>query len=250
MSNSVILIIAGLDPTGGAGISADIRAVSAMGAVVAPVISAIANQGHREGVAVHPVDEADFAEALDSALTADPQAVKIGMAGNARTIEVIADRLAPLSERIPIVLDPVLRSSSGMELADLDATEALIERLFPIAALVTPNLDEAGRFASMRIASLEDILSAGARIAGATAAVLIKGGHSAGIPIDYLFQREEVREFQSERVPGEFRGTGCALASLIACGLARGEALPRAVSSAKARLTAALGQSIPPYIRY
>lgn len=250
MANSVILIIAGLDPTGGAGISADIRAVSSMDAFAAPVISAIANQGHREGVAVHPIEEGVFAEALDSALTTDPQAVKIGMAGNARTIEIIADRLAPLSERIPIVLDPVLRSSSGMELADLDATEALIERLFPIATLVTPNLDELERLSGYKVATTEDIAHAGARLSSSTNALLVKGGHLKGIPIDYLFQHGEILDFHSERVPGEFRGTGCALASLIACELARGEALPGAVSSAKARLTSALGQSTPPYIRY
>ncbi|HHS49671.1 MAG TPA: hydroxymethylpyrimidine/phosphomethylpyrimidine kinase [candidate division Zixibacteria bacterium] len=245
-----ILVISGLDPTGGAGISADIRAISSCGNIVAPVISAFANQGNSEGGHVHVTPLPVFDEAMDFALSTTPDTVKIGMLGTREIIEVVAGKLSSLKHLPPIVIDPVMSSTSGMKLLSTDGIEALVERLFPIATLITPNIAEAEALTRIKIEKERDIEAAGEFLITRCRAVLIKGGHIAGPPTDYFFSGEGTRKFSSERVSGEFRGTGCALASLIASNLADGLSIFSAVKTAKDSLTVAMKQSEPPYLMF
>ena len=248
MLSTAILVIAGLDPTGGAGIAADVRVCGARGFSSSVVVTAIANQTHDVGLTVRPLDAAVVSESLEAALSVGPAAIKIGMLANAGVVRVVADRLTALDGCPPIVVDPVMASSSGMELLDEDGLAAMVERLFPISTLVTPNWDEAAALSGIEVDSVRSAFEAGDIIRKLAPAVLVTGGHSDGDPVDVLVDRSGRIELPSPRVDGDFRGTGCALSSLIAMELAKGKGLREAVLSAKGVLAASLARSKPPYI--
>ena len=231
-----VLVVAGLDPSLGAGLAADLDAVRAAGAEAWLVASAITAQGSG-GARGYEATSVPFLLTQIDALVSGrerPRAVKVGMLGTSLLARALATRLsaAPLT-RAPLVLDPVLAASSGAPLLDTagvppgDALAPLLAR----ARLATPNLPELAALTGL------DVSTDDAAIAAAWAlpcrAVLVKGGHREGPPVDALVEGRRVVRFAGRRRPGTARGTGCRLASAIAAHLALGAPLEEAVRRAK-----------------
>jgi hydroxymethylpyrimidine/phosphomethylpyrimidine kinase len=249
MASDIIAIIAGLDPTGGAGISADIRAASAMGASCSVAATAIALQNHNEGFSVETIPPEVFRRNLECCFSISPSAFKVGMLGTVEIAQIVFEFLENTSA--PIVIDPIIESSSGMRLIDDDGLESLRCSLFPLATLVTPNIHETEKLSGMTIDNSFDIISAGVKIAEKyQTSVLIKGGHSKSAPTDYLICPQGITEFSGKRVEGNFRGTGCSLSTLITVGLAKGNNLQTAVENAKTILENAMANSTPPSLTF
>lgn len=231
-----VLIIAGSDPSGGAGVQADIKTVTALGGYAAAAITALTVQNTVGVRSVHPVSPEIIRDQIAAALDdIGADAIKIGMIGERAAGAAIADALLELAPTVPLVLDPVLVATSGDPLADAAMPSLLIERLVPISAVVTPNAQEAARFAGVAIRSTDDLAAAGAALVrrGATAA-LVKGGHLEGeVVVDALVTLEGVRLFNSPRIATtSTHGTGCTLASAIAVGIAQDMPLAAAVKRA------------------
>ncbi|MBV2184997.1 MAG: bifunctional hydroxymethylpyrimidine kinase/phosphomethylpyrimidine kinase [Rhizobium sp.] len=239
-----VLSIAGSDPSGGAGIQADLKAFSARGVYGMAALTALTAQ-NTEGVsAVHAVPP-DFVAEQIRMVFADVRvdAVKIGMIANAAIAEAVAGALKP-HLGIPVVLDPVMVAKGGASLLDPRAVEALTNRLLPLATLVTPNLPEAAALLGESEASDRDVMEAQAmrlRALGPSA-VLVKGGHLGGTesPDVQVFD-DGARWFDAPRVHTKnTHGTGCSLSSAIAAELAKGSAPQEAVAAAKAWLAGAI----------
>ena len=241
---AIAVTIAGSDSGGGAGIQADLKTFSALGVYGASVITALTAQNTCGVSAIHDVP-ADFIRAQIDAVFSDLDvaAVKIGMLSQAQTIDAVADGLTA-RKSAPVVLDPVMVAASGDPLIADDAVQAIVDRLFPLAALITPNLSEAARLLGRDEARTRDDMETQARaLLGLGArAVLLKGGHFEDSNADdVLVWAEETAWFSAPRHDTKnTHGTGCTLSSAIASGLARGLAMPVAVDQAKAYLTAAL----------
>ncbi len=242
----VVLVIAGSDSSGGAGIVRDVQTLTDFGTDALCVVTAVTAQSNRRVTAVHVIPpEVVLAQIEAAYATRRPDAVKIGMLGNRATVEAVADALARLGDgAAPIVLDPVLLSSSGGALLDEEGRGALRERLLPVATLLTPNVPEAAALLEEESAAGEAALDLQAqRLLGLGArAVLLKGGHAQeSEATDRLAVRNEpLRRLTAPRVGAARRGTGCALASAIAAGLARGRTLPEACQGAKDYVRASL----------
>jgi len=248
MKKRPILIIAGLDPTGGAGVAIDIRVAAAYERPCAVAITACALQTHSRGFTVESTQTDCFTDMLTCALAAHPEAVKIGMLASEPIAEITAEALSQYPE-LPVVLDTVFTSTSGLNLIDKRGKAVVRKKLLPAATLITPNWGEAGELAGLKITTQSEAAEAGKSLfEQAGTPVLVTGGHSDGIPVDILVDSEGIVELPSERVRGEFRGTGCALSSMIAAELADGLPLRRAVLSARAFLAASMANSAPPYI--
>jgi len=239
-----LLSIAGFDPSGGAGIAADLKTFAALGCHGMAVAAALTAQNTQGVRAVH-VPLASFAAAQIDAVfeDIDVAAVKIGMLASAAVVAAVADRLAFHKPRF-IVLDPVLVATSGDALSAADASEAIVQHLFPLATLVTPNFSEVALLSNHAIsADREGMRRAAALLqARGAKAVLVKGGHLNGATSDdLLFDGASYRLFSVPRVvTRNTRGTGCTLSSAIAAYLVRGHALDEAISAAKTYLTGAL----------
>jgi hydroxymethylpyrimidine/phosphomethylpyrimidine kinase len=239
-----LLSIAGLDPSGGAGIAADLKTFAALGCNGMAVIAALTAQNTQGVRAVH-VPLASFVAAQIDAVfeDIDVAAVKIGMLASAAVVAAVANRLAFHKPRF-IVLDPVLVATSGDALSAADASEAIVQHLFPLATLVTPNFAEAARLSDHAIsADREGMRRAAALLhARGAKAVLVKGGHLQGkTSDDLLFHGSSYRLFSVPRVvTRNTHGTGCTLSSAIAAYLAQGHELGEAIGAAKAYLTGAL----------
>ncbi len=237
-----ILSIAGSDPSGGAGIQADLKTFAALGCYGMAAPTALTAQNTRGVSAVHLPPPGFVADQIAAALAdIDVAAVKIGMLGSAAIVEAVAGALADYAG--PIVLDPVLVATSGAALGDDAVIAAMRAHLFARATLVTPNLYEASRL--LDGATLDDadaIEAAARRLRDGPAAWLIKGGHGAGDDaVDLLLDAEGLTRFSSPRqATRNTHGTGCTLSSAIAAALGRGEALRQAVATAKRYLDAAL----------
>lgn len=237
------LIIAGSDSCGGAGIQADIKTCSAIGVYAATAITAITAQ-NTLGVwgiqAITPDMVYRQIEAVVDDLTID--SIKTGMLCNAEIAASIADALQGTD--IPIILDPVMVSTSGHRLLSDDATDVIVQRLFPIAQLVTPNIREAELLSNMAITSEDDIAKAAERIMQkGCKAVLIKGGHISGATAtDRLFTPDgEVRQYTSNFISTRnTHGTGCTLSSAIAAYVAMRYDLPTAIDKAKSYISQAI----------
>lgn len=231
-----VLIIAGSDPSGGAGVQADIKTVTALGGYAAAAITALTVQNTTGVRSVHPV-AADVIRDQIIAVLDDigADAIKIGMIGERAAGLAIADVLVDAAPATPIVLDPVLVATSGDALADAAIPSLLLERLAPIAAVITPNAPEAETLTRTRIAGTADLIAAGRLLIqrGATAA-LMKGGHLEGEDVeDVLVAHDGVRRFRGPRIATtSTHGTGCTLASAVATGLAQGMPLAAAVERA------------------
>jgi len=238
----VVISIAGFDPSGGAGILADIKTFEAFGCFGTAAITSLTSQ-NTVGVygAYHQPPEIVRAQIEPILADFDIAAVKIGMLPTREAIEVVAEIIE--RKRLPnVVLDPVIRSTSGYDLIDDAAAGFLAARLLPLADIVTPNMVEAERLTGLTVTDLEQMKQVGLRLREMSArAVLIKGGHLKDEATDVLVDGFGVRLFSAPRVAtGNTHGTGCTLSSAIAALLARGYELDAAISRAKEYLGAAL----------
>jgi len=230
-----VLAIAGSDSSGGAGIQADLRVIAAHGLHGLSAITAVTAQTSRAVRSVHLVPPRQLLAQIDAAFTDfDVAAVKVGMLGCAAAVDAVADYLREAGAR-HIVLDPVLAASSGTALLPSRGLARLRSRLIPLVELITPNLPEAEALLDRRLRSEDDMRGAGVDLLALGAgAVLLKGGHRRGRDVcDYLFDGESTTVFSHARQPGSVRGTGCALASAIASGLALELSLRDAVARAE-----------------
>ncbi|HEX5183432.1 MAG TPA: bifunctional hydroxymethylpyrimidine kinase/phosphomethylpyrimidine kinase [Allosphingosinicella sp.] len=237
-----ILVVAGSDSGGGAGIQADIRTVTMLGGFAMTAITAITAQNTLGVEAIMPVPADMVLKQIDAVLgDIGADAVKIGMIGGAETAAALAERLERL-EGVPIVFDPVMVATSGDRLAD-DAAVAAFERLMRRATLVTPNAPELAALTGRAIANAGQLQEAAAALSARTgAAILAKGGHLDGEMLtDVLVDNGQAIRFTSARIETPHsHGTGCTLASAIAVHFARGRTSPEAVARARAFLRTAL----------
>jgi hydroxymethylpyrimidine/phosphomethylpyrimidine kinase len=246
----VVLTIAGFDPSSGAGITADIKTIAAHECYGVSCITALTIQSTRGVRRVEALDPALIAETLQELVLDLPiGAVHVGMLGNAQVVEAVADFLSQAC--LPhVVLDPILKSSSGADLLDRAGTQLLIERLLPLAELVTPNLDEASALTGIAVTNLHQMREAAACLHGLGATnVVVTGGHLEKA-IDLLSFRTdrgtETEVFKAERQrSNSTHGTGCAFATALACHLAHGRGLPEAVLLSKAYVSAAIANAHP-----
>jgi hydroxymethylpyrimidine/phosphomethylpyrimidine kinase len=240
-----VLIIAGSDSGGGAGVQADIKTVTALGGYAATAVTAITVQNTLGVRAVHPVP-ADVVEAQARAVLEDigADAVKTGMLGDAALVETVARLLAEADA--PAVVDPVMIAKGGAALLAPEALAAVRACLVPRAALLTPNAPEAGALTGLACATTEDLRRAGEALLEAGAgAVLLKGGHVPGPRVlDLLITPEGETVFEADRIETRHtHGTGCTLASACAAGLAQGLPLPEAVARAWAYVQEAIARA-------
>ncbi len=244
----MVLTIAGSDSSGGAGIQADVNSISANGGHAATVVTAVTAQGGR-GVEEAEVLPARLVRAQIDAVFdgANVAAVKTGMLGSAEIVHVAAEGIRARGPR-PYVCDPVITSSSGFPLLRLDSIGTLVRELFPLASLITPNVDEARALSGIEIRTEKDAEAAGARLLEMGArAVLVKGGHLAASPAtDLLVTPEGSRRFQGTWVSSRHtHGTGCIYSAAIATHLARGLSLAAAIGMAKEFVTEAILWGFP-----
>jgi len=243
MTVPIALSIAGSDPSGGAGIQADLKTFSALGVYGAAVITALTAQNTKGVYGTHQVP-ADFVGAQLDAVFSDLaiDAVKIGMLGDAAAIAAVAAALDRHRAR-NVVLDPVMTASTGADLLQADAVGAL-RTLIARADVVTPNLLEAAALTDAPLARDEAEMQAQAQklLALGAGAVLIKGGHAGGAEsVDLLVEADGSARFTAPRVATKnTHGTGCTLSSAVAAGLAKGLSLNAAVREAKAYISAAI----------
>jgi hydroxymethylpyrimidine/phosphomethylpyrimidine kinase len=231
-----VLVIAGSDSSGGAGIQADIKSITMMGGYAATAVTAVTVQNTRGVSAVHPVP-ADIIEGQIRAALTDIGAdvIKTGMLATAETVELVARLIEELAPQAPLILDPVMVATSGDRLIDDAAETALRERLLPRAFLVTPNIPEAEAMGEGQVKDLETQIAAGeALIELGAHGALIKGGHLDGsVMRDVLVTPHGMRFFERSRIETRStHGTGCTLASAIAGLIAQGVPLADAVQSA------------------
>ncbi len=237
-----VLTIAGSDCSGGAGIQADIKTITAHKMYAMSVITALTAQ-NTTGVAGVMDATPEFVEQQMDMVFTDirPDAVKIGMVSNKDIIVSIAKKLRQYDVRV-VVLDPVMVATSGSRLLKDDAMNALIGQLFPLATVITPNIPEAECLTGMDIQSRPDMSKAAEKIAEFyQGGILIKGGHMSDCSDDLLWMQGKEVWFQSEKIDNpNTHGTGCTLSSAIACGLAAGHSLEQSIQNAKAYITGAL----------
>jgi len=230
-----VLVCAGLDPSGGAGLVADLEALAAAGARGWAVATALTAQGPRGARAVVPAPPEMLLAQVEALLDGSRErlrAVKTGMLGSGANAAALAAILSGRRlARVPLVVDPVLAASSGLPLLEADDARGALEALLARAALATPNWPELEALAGRSLGSEEDAVRA-ARALPARA-VLVKGGHREGAPVDLLVRGRTVVRIRGRRRPGTARGTGCRLASATAGWLARGAPLEEAVRRAK-----------------
>jgi hydroxymethylpyrimidine/phosphomethylpyrimidine kinase len=246
----VVLTIAGFDPSSGAGITADIKTIAAHECYGVSCITALTVQSTQGVRRVEGVDPKFIAETLQE-LVSDfaVEAVHIGMLGNEQVVKVVADFL--VEARLPhVVLDPILKSSSGADLLDAAGTRLLIERMVPLAEVIAPNLDEASVLTGMAVTNLDQMRAAATCLHSLGAAnVVVTGGHLEKA-IDLLSfttprgAQQEVFKADLQR-SNSTHGTGCAFATAIACHLALGRGLPEAVLLAKVYVSAAITNAYP-----
>ncbi|MEM7223875.1 MAG: bifunctional hydroxymethylpyrimidine kinase/phosphomethylpyrimidine kinase [Pseudomonadota bacterium] len=239
-----VLIVAGSDSGGGAGIQADIKTVTALGGFAMTAVTALTAQNTQGVFGVVGIDPAFIRQQMDVVLEdIGADAVKTGMLHDARVIEAVAEVLEPRAGGLPVVVDPVMVAQSGDPLLADDALETLKRRLIPLSDLLTPNRPEAERLSGLTIATVDDMARAGRNLLDQGArAVLIKGGHMEGETLtDVLVWADGEERFESPRIATRhLHGTGCTLASAIATGLAQGLGLQEAVERARAYLQAAI----------
>ena len=238
----VALTIAGSDPSGGAGLQADLKTFHQFGVYGTSVVTLLTVQNTAEVSSVDPLDPAYVEKQLRAVLSdIPPQAAKTGALGTPEIIETVARWAERLS--CPLVVDPVMISKHGASLMAEEARQVLAKRLLPKAFLVTPNLPEASVLCGGVVDSPDSMRDAARTIAElGPSAVLIKGGHMAGDALsDVLLDEDGFHVFATGRIDTvHTHGTGCTLASAIATGIAQGLALPKAVGRAQAYVVAAI----------
>jgi hydroxymethylpyrimidine/phosphomethylpyrimidine kinase len=237
------LTIAGSDSSGGAGIQADIKTMTANGVYAMSAITALTAQNTTGVTGIMEVTPDFLKEQLDCIFTdIRPDAVKTGMVSSSALIEVIAERLR-FYKAVNLVVDPVMVSTSGSKLISDDAIETLKKELLPLAAVITPNIPEAEVLSGREVRNKEDMEAVAKEIREmyGCAAVLCKGGHRINDANDLLYDGRELVWFKGKRIDNpNTHGTGCTLSSAIASGLAKGYDMQTAVRSAKNYISGAL----------
>ena len=232
-SQATALVIAGSDSSGGAGLQADLRTLCAYGVDAYTALTAVTSQTATAVTDVHLVPAASVCAQIDAGLTNAVDVIKIGMLGNADIVDAVAAALSTTTA--PIILDPVLVSSSGGVLLSPEG-EARLTELLPMATLITPNLPEAARLLGRPVVDSDMLDIADALAEHVGTAVLLKGGHASGVDADdILISEHGAFRLSVARLDGVgMRGTGCMLSSAIAAGLALDSELLEAVIAAKA----------------
>jgi hydroxymethylpyrimidine/phosphomethylpyrimidine kinase len=254
----VVLTIAGFDPSSGAGVTADIKTIAAHGCYGVACITAMTVQSTAGVRRVEAVDPGLVTETLEELASDVPlAAVRIGMLGSAKVVRAVVEFLgSPQGKsgspaKLPnVVLDPILRSSSGAELLDAAGIRVLIEKLIPLADVITPNVDEAALLTGLKVTDLDEMRAAAAKLhAMGSAAVVITGGHlEKAIDLLSFTTKGGVEEevFKAERQrSNSTHGTGCAFATAMACHLALGRGLAEAALLAKTYVSAAIAAGHP-----
>jgi hydroxymethylpyrimidine/phosphomethylpyrimidine kinase len=250
----VVLTIAGFDPSSGAGITADIKTIAAHGCYGIACITALTVQSTTGVRRVEGVDPALVTDTLEGLAADIPiAAVHIGMLGTAKLVKAVAEFLSRRSgtARLPnVVLDPILKSSSGADLLDGAGIKVLIEKLIPLADVITPNVDEAAALTSLKVTDLDEMRAAAAKLhqMGAVALVVTGGHLEKAIDLLSFTTKRGVEEevFKAERQrSNSTHGTGCAFATAIASHLALDRGLAEAVLLAKTYVTAAIAAGHP-----
>jgi hydroxymethylpyrimidine/phosphomethylpyrimidine kinase len=230
-----VLTIAGSDSCGGSGIQADLNTFAAFGVYGASVITAVTARNTLDTQAVEPVSDRMIVSQMESVLDDLPIcAIKTGMLPSVPGIAVLGEMLEGLEPRIPMVVDPVVIEPKGKELSGDTILEAVQNHLFPLAAVITPNRNEAEVLTGRSIKSMEDMeLAARELLEFGSSAVFLKGGQFGNGDItDILLTRDDLLTFSHPAFEGRFHGTGCALSSAVAAGLARKKPLPESVRDA------------------
>lgn len=242
ISMKTVLSIAGSDCSGGAGIQADIKTITAHKLYAMSVITAMTAQNTTGVYGVQEASPEFVAQQIDCVFSdIRPDAVKIGMVSNAEIIKIIAAKLREYKAE-NIVVDPVMVSTSGSILMKEDAMDALKNELLPLGTVITPNLHEAAALCGYEIKNSEDMIKAAKDISkNISGAVLIKGGHLEDTADDLLYENNWATWYKGERIDNpNTHGTGCTLSSAIACGLANGFSVEESVNCAKSYITGAL----------
>ncbi|MGE0417718.1 MAG: bifunctional hydroxymethylpyrimidine kinase/phosphomethylpyrimidine kinase [Acetobacteraceae bacterium] len=239
-----VLIVAGSDSGGGAGIQADIKTVTALNGFAMTAITALTAQNTQGVFGVHPVPSPFIRQQVEVVMgDLGADAIKTGMLGDSATIETVCDALADFASAVPLVVDPVMVAKGGHSLLAQEAVSTLRRRLLPRAALITPNLPEAEALSGLTIRTVADMrVAASALLALGVPAVLLKGGHLEGDTlVDLLATADGIEAFSATRIPTQHtHGTGCTTASAVAAGLAQGLNLRDAVIRARAYVRAAI----------
>ena len=242
----VVMSVAGFDPSAGAGIVADLKTFAAHCCYGVAAITAFTVQNTQRATALYPAEPSVLRDSINALLEdGRVKALKIGMLANRANAEVVSEVLDS-NPSLPAVLDPVLRSSSGLELLDSGGLEFLRENLLRRVSLVTPNLAEAAALTGLKVASQEAMKAAAGKLVemGARAAV-VTGGH-LDRAIDVFFDGTELQALVGDRVkPDNTHGTGCTFSSAVAANLALGRQLRDAVVLAKAFVTEAIRKAFP-----
>jgi len=235
--NGKVLVVAGSDSSGGAGIQADIKTITALGGYAATAITALTAQNTTGVASVQPIEPAFVAHQMKVVLEdIGADVLKTGMLHSAAVIEAVAGVYRMMSAGMVYVLDPVMIAKGGHRLLDISAVDALKNRLLPLADLVTPNIPEAQALTNIRIEGPDQMEAAAKKILDfGPGSVLLKGGHLKGSQLyDVLVTSLGSEWFETERIDTRHtHGTGCTLASAIATGLAQGLVLDKAVCRAR-----------------
>ena len=240
------LTIAGSDASGGAGIQADIKTMSALGVFAMSVIVSVVAENTRRVISIEDVSTRVISDQIDAVFEdIPPDAVKVGMLSSPECMECVASKLREYRPR-HIVIDPVMYAKNGSPLMEEGSIGTLIREVIPIATVLTPNIPEAERISGMDIHTIDDMKKAGELIAGMGAkAVLVKGGHHIGSADDVLFDGKDFRIFPGRRIDTKnTHGTGCTLSSAIASYLALGKELEEAVRLGKEYVTGAIEHAL------
>jgi len=244
-----VLTIAGSDSCGGAGIQADLNTFAAYGVYGASIVTAVTARNTLGVQAVEPVSDRLIVAQMESVLEDLPiRAIKTGMLPSVAGIAILGEMLEQQNPVIPMVVDPVVIEPKGKELTGSTVLEAIQNHLFPLATVITPNREEAEVLTGMPIKSMEDMEAAARELLDrGSFAVFLKGGRFGGEEItDILLTREELQSYTHRAFEGRFHGTGCALSSAIAAGLAMEKTLPEAVQDAVDYVQACLNNSQAP----
>jgi hydroxymethylpyrimidine kinase/phosphomethylpyrimidine kinase len=252
-----VLSIAGSDPSSGAGIQADLKTFQALGAFGMAVPAALTAQNSRGVSGVEPVPSRMLSKQLDALLSdIKPDAIKTGMLLTRQNVDAVAAAVSKFRIK-NLVIDPVLRSSSGKMLLQPGAVPSLKKNLFPRSLIVTPNVPEAEIITGLPIRNERDMdYAAGTILDWGPSYVLIKGGHRSGPATDTLYGGKTVLSFSTVRRKGEFHGTGCVLSSAVAVFIAQGYPVEKAVEKAKQfvdnmlKTARPVGKSKTKYIQY
>jgi len=248
----IVLSIAGFDPSSGAGVTADIKTIAAHGCYGVACITAMTVQSTAGVRRVEALDPSLVRETLEELASDVPiAAVRIGMLGSAKVVKAVVEFLDSYRAKVPnIVLDPILKSSSGAELLDAAGTRLLIEKLVPLADVITPNVDEAAALTGLKVTDLDEMRAAAAKLHRmGSAAVVITGGHlEKAIDLLSFNAKSGVEEevFKAERQrSNSTHGTGCAFATAMACHLALGRGIAEAALLAKTYVSSAIAAGHP-----